>query len=316
MLNNLESDVPEPLDGRQTLGVRKDPLASSDSHVTVKQPKYKSTSHASSRVRAGDFDNVTQKVLDAAIAEYRVVICTRDPFPDANYNQEISAQAWVNACVVGNIRIQPNEEIMKLITIRASEVRGRLKTMAHCVVPNAYGLSKLNEDEVNRKTIASLLTKNSYLYRDVTTREGCLLTQVIPDIINLMWFKNKKDDGVVFWKYFGTTGDGLPLETLALVCVAIENCLDEYQGGAFKEISFTRSAYKARYVARLTYLQDFATRTKETAIIPRLCQHLLKVGHKHAKADTEPAIQNIVVDDIEVESATKEWENIIFSDEE
>jgi hypothetical protein len=115
MLNNLESDVPEPLDGRQTLGVRKDPPASSDSHVTVKQPKYKSTSHASSRVRAGDFDNVTQKVLDAAIAEYRVVICTRDPFPDADYNQEISAQAWVNACVVGNIRIQPNEEIMKLV---------------------------------------------------------------------------------------------------------------------------------------------------------------------------------------------------------
>jgi hypothetical protein len=37
--------------------------------------------------------------------------------------------------------------------------------MARCVVPNAYGLSKLNEDEVNRKTVASLLTKNSYLYR-------------------------------------------------------------------------------------------------------------------------------------------------------
>ncbi|KAH9953062.1 hypothetical protein BGW80DRAFT_1193224, partial [Lactifluus volemus] len=295
--------------------IRKDPPESSTvASAPTKQPKC-STAGLCTRPRAGDFDELTQAVLDTAIGEYRAIICTRDPFPDAVSNQEISAQVWVNACASLDIQIQPSLEIMKLITNRAAEVRGRVKSTARCIVPIAYRLSKLNEDDANRQIVVNLLTKNSYLYRDVATREGCLLTPIVPDIINSMWFKDKEDDGVVFSNYFGSEGEAIPLQTVALVCTAIENCLDEYHGGAFKDIVFTRSAYRARYATCLRYLEDFATKTKEAAIIPRLCQRLLKLGRKHARAHNAQ-LRELLVDDLQAESATREWEGMTFSDEE
>jgi hypothetical protein len=112
----------------------------------------------------------------------------------------------------------------------------------------------------------------------------------------------------------------------------IENCLDEYHGGAFKDIAFTRSAYWARYATCLRYLEDFATKTKEAAIIPRLCQRLLKLGRyvvlylqatftltpmcsKHARAHNAQ-LRELLVDDLQAESVTREWEGMTFSDEE
>jgi hypothetical protein len=36
---------------------------------------------------------------------------------------------------------------------------------------------------------------------------------------------------------------------------------------------------------------------------------------KHTKVDAELVVQNILIEDAEVEAATKEWEDIVFSDE-
>ncbi|KAH9973908.1 hypothetical protein BGW80DRAFT_1171230 [Lactifluus volemus] len=131
-----------------------------------------------------------------------------------------------------------------------------------------------------------------------------------------MWFNDKEDDGVRYSNRFDPDGGGrIPLPTVALVCTAIKNCLDEYQSGAFSEIPFTRVMYKAKYDARLSYLEDFSKKTKHAAIIPRLCRRLYKLARKHAKVDAELVVQNILIEDAEVEAATKEWEDIVFSDE-
>jgi hypothetical protein len=44
---------------------------------------------------------------------------------------------------------------------------------------------------------------------------------VLPDIVNSMWFKDREDDGVTFSNYFGSEGEAIPLQTVALVCTAV-----------------------------------------------------------------------------------------------
>jgi len=48
---------------------------------------------------------------------------------------------------------------------RASEVRGKLKIVARKVVSSTYDLNKKNSDEFNRALAATLLSKNSFLYK-------------------------------------------------------------------------------------------------------------------------------------------------------
>jgi hypothetical protein len=116
----------DSVDVPQTLSIRKDPPASSTvASVPRKQPKCGTRPRP--RPCAGDFDELTQAVLDAAIGEYRAIICTQDPFPDAISNQEISAQVWVNACASLDIQIQPTLEIMKLVCFYSRATLNDLK---------------------------------------------------------------------------------------------------------------------------------------------------------------------------------------------
>ncbi|KAH9953811.1 hypothetical protein BC827DRAFT_1273170 [Russula dissimulans] len=143
-------------------------------------------------------------------------------------------------------------------------------------VPGAYGLSKSNSNDTNRTIVATLLSKNNFLYKDVTNHKGYLLTQVLPDIINDMWFNHKQDDGITFTSNFGNDSAGILIEMIALVCT-IENCIDEYQADIFKEIAFSGSAYKSRYLTHVGYFEDLPLKTKQNPVIPQLHQHLLRL---------------------------------------
>ncbi|KAH9959202.1 hypothetical protein BC827DRAFT_1135032 [Russula dissimulans] len=134
-----------------------------------------------------------------------------------------------------------------------------------------------------------------------------------------MWFNHKQDDGVTFTSNFGNDGAGILIETIPLVCTVIENCINEYQVGTFKEITFSGSAYKSRYLAHVGYFEDLTLKTKQNSVIPRLRQHLLRLAcrnlfRKHAKAKTNSTYV-VVIEDTKVEAAKKDWENIMLSDE-
>jgi hypothetical protein len=115
VIETIGPDDHDSVDVPQTLGIRKNPPASSTvASVPAKQPKCGTRPRP--HPRAGDFDELTQAVLDAAISEYRAIICTQDPFPDAISNQEISAQVWVNACASLDIQIQPTLDVTENVT--------------------------------------------------------------------------------------------------------------------------------------------------------------------------------------------------------
>ena len=63
-----------------------------------------------------------------------------------------------------------------------------------------------------------------------------------------------------------------------VICVQIENNLDEWVTGEHVSVPFTQAAYEQKYDAHLKRLKDFEERTKDSDIMPRIRKHLLKMA--------------------------------------
>ena len=62
-----------------------------------------------------DFDDVTKSVVEEAISIYRAQIGAVEPYPDRVEDREAAVAAWVEACNGRGIRIEFDQDIMKLV---------------------------------------------------------------------------------------------------------------------------------------------------------------------------------------------------------
>ncbi|KAG1836803.1 hypothetical protein DFJ58DRAFT_611510, partial [Suillus subalutaceus] len=99
---------------------------------------------------------------------------------------------------------------------------------------------------------------------------GIYKTELLQDGINLMWFANRNDEGVIYHKYFNP----MPVEVVALVLTAIECCIDELLQGLKEDIKFTLAAYGFVYKGHLDLLQCFQERTAPYKLLDRICLNL------------------------------------------
>ncbi|KAI6096639.1 hypothetical protein F5141DRAFT_1011899 [Pisolithus sp. B1] len=104
-------------------------------------------------------------------------------------------------------------------------------------------------------------------------RRGFLKVPLIQKIINMMWFVNKHDDGVVFHNHFKP----FPYPALALVLTVIKCCIDEWMMGMQTDIPFTIQEYHAAYESHLKCLQAFEDATKTYNVLLGICSKLYKV---------------------------------------
>ncbi|KIK04876.1 hypothetical protein K443DRAFT_4235 [Laccaria amethystina LaAM-08-1] len=292
--------------------IRKEPptTPAAETTVIIKRPKSES-SGTRGRIRASDFDDVTKSVVEEAISIYRAQIGAVEPYPDRVEDREAAVAAWVEACNGRGIRIEFDQDIMKLIMARASQARGQLKTLARPLVEAAYGISPANPKRDNRNLVEDLQDRIGFAYK-APDRTGLYRHPIIQTIINKMYFKNKTDDGIVNPEF--SENEELSLVTLALVLTVIDNCLDEWQTGEHVDVQFSAAAYKNKFIAHLKRLEDFAEKTKDANIFS---YRLMTVSRKHAKADDAPqVIQAARVTEDEVEAAKKEWEGLVLSEEE
>ncbi|EDR03011.1 uncharacterized protein LACBIDRAFT_307860 [Laccaria bicolor S238N-H82] len=310
-LNSTQSKVSTP-----NPRIRKEPptTPAAETTVIIKRPKSE-FSGTRGRVRASDFDDVTKSVVEEAISIYRAQIGAVEPYPDRVEDREAAVAAWVEACNGQGIRIEFDHDIMKLITARASQARGQLKTLARPLVEAAYGISPTNAKRDNRNLVEDLQDRIGFAYKNLADRTGLYRHPIIQTIVNKMYFKHKTDDGIVNPEF--SENEELSLVTLALVLTVIDNCLDEWQTGEHVDVQFSAATYKNKFIAHLKRLEDFAEKTKDANIVSRLRKHLLKMAKKHAKADDAPqVIQAARVTEDEVEAAKKEWEGLVLSEEE
>ncbi|KAG2127924.1 uncharacterized protein EDB93DRAFT_1096277, partial [Suillus bovinus] len=82
---------------------------------------------------------------------------------------------------------------------------------------------------------------------------GLFRTKLNQKAANLLWYSNKKDEGVMFEKLFTP----FPIPALALVYAVAECCVNERVDSEWTDISFSCGKYKEAYDKHLANLNKF-----------------------------------------------------------
>ncbi|GLB43996.1 hypothetical protein LshimejAT787_1501800 [Lyophyllum shimeji] len=299
----------------KTLGMRKSPPPSPGPSTTVVVKKAKvENSGSRGRVCARDLDAMSKNCIAGAIAGYRAWNSTQQPYPSTLEDRDKAGELWRVVCTDKGVRIEFDEDILKLITARGAQNRGQLKTIARPIVQSLFGLNtEINERET-RAWVEDLLDRGAFLYKDPKARTGLFLPPVLQIIMNKTWWKNKNDEGVVRPE-FSDGGRGVPLVTIALVFTVVENCLDEWVTGQHIDVPFSVAAYQSKFEVHLKALLDFEESTRDANIVLRLRKHLLANARKHAKVDDPSRVQGSQLGALDFEAAKKEWEMMVLLDD-
>lgn len=178
--------------------VRKDCPATPAPSTTVvtKRPKIES-SGSRGRARVADFDDLSKSILEETISIYRAQIGGVHPYPDHLEDRDAATGAWVESYNARGVRVEFDEDMLKLVTARASQVRGQLKTLARPLVEAAHGINPNAPKREIRNLIEDLLDRNTFMYKDTKERKVLFRHPVFQAIINKMRFRNKTDEGVI-----------------------------------------------------------------------------------------------------------------------
>ncbi|KAG1831210.1 hypothetical protein DFJ58DRAFT_671426, partial [Suillus subalutaceus] len=247
-----------------------------DAMVVLKIKKNSDGSHQ--RVKASDFDDVSKDVLVTATSIFRCLIVTQAPFPDTIAVETMLAkEAWHEVCEIKGISVKLMPSAVKMLLKRTSHVRGELKTKMRSLTRSFFGfrLSDLREVVRQNQDLAeSLKDGSSFVYKDWTAKTGIYKTKLLQEGINVMWFANRNDEGVVYHKHFNP----MPTEIIVLTLTAIGCCIDEWLQGLKEDIKFTAATYGCVYQTHLSSLQRFDERTAPYKLFERICDNLHDVA--------------------------------------
>ncbi|KAF8804477.1 hypothetical protein BYT27DRAFT_7225209 [Phlegmacium glaucopus] len=278
---------------------------------------------SSGRPKAADYDDTTKALIINAISNYRSNISTVSAFPDNAREAEMLSQVWKDACVKLDIGAHITPRIAKLvnleidyrcdwqITSRGSQLRGELKSKTRPLVEAFFGFkSGLNRKIIakNRQTAEDLKDGKGFVYKvtdpDAMKWKGMYQAKVLQKVVNVMWFRNKQDEGVVHTVQFNP----LTVPALALVLAAIECCIDEWITGIRTDIPFSTTLYKDVYEDHIHCLERFNKISKQK-ILPNILIKFYNRGRFHAGAQPISAAGAPTISDTAFYAALKEYED-------
>ncbi|KAG1762799.1 hypothetical protein EV702DRAFT_268005 [Suillus placidus] len=102
-----------------------------------------------------------------------------------------------------------------MLLTRTSQVRGELKTKMRSLTASFFGFRTSNSNNMIRQNrdLAEFLKDGAvFAFKDWESKSGIYKTELLQLGINVMWFANRHDEGVVHHKYF----DPMPIEVIAL----------------------------------------------------------------------------------------------------
>ncbi|KAI6010450.1 hypothetical protein EDC04DRAFT_2905898 [Pisolithus marmoratus] len=234
--------------------------------------------------QARDYDNITQEFMVTVIREYHTWLCTQAPMPDHAQETTLLNASWARGCQVTSMNLVQSPQLVKLmsvlhhfspakhppfcmlqVTIQGSQVCSQLKTKLWPLVEAMYGFYSSQSKSTIKKncTLAEELKEGmNFAFKHMAAQEdgwhGFLKAPLIQKIINMMWFANKHDDGVMFPDCFKP----FPHPALAL----IKCCIDDV------------------FELHLNCLCEFEEATKEFEVLPGICKKMYEVGHVHSGA--------------------------------
>ncbi|KIJ90639.1 hypothetical protein K443DRAFT_39634, partial [Laccaria amethystina LaAM-08-1] len=244
-----------------------------------------------SRPKAGDYDSSTQDTILTAASYYRVFLFTENAFPDPATEIQFLRRAWKLANGdSGMEHLILDANIAKIIKARGSQARGEAKSKTQALVEVLFAFNsgcgksaiKKNHDKAER-----LKHEKGFVYKELedlddpeSHRKGMYQHPIIQKAINCMWFKNRRDEGILFETLF----EGMPLPAIALLLTAIEANIDEWLTGIRVAASFFADEYRRVYISHLKSLTDFVDYTRDQGIVKRLRRRWYNYGCQHAGA--------------------------------
>ncbi|KAF7968707.1 hypothetical protein HWV62_29668 [Athelia sp. TMB] len=238
------------------------------------------------RPKAADYEPSVRAILSTAWKKYRGHLSTDTPYPDAMLEITWAKAAWNESCEELHTPIIYNSEILKMITARGSHLRGEAKTKLRPYIPGEYGFQTSNKQSIIDKNVAiyrKLKDDFTFYYksRGANGNEGIYGAGIIQQGVNVIFFNDKKDEGVLFPEFYKP----FPEVALALILTAIECCIDEWNTGSQILKKFTSEEYSTIFDEHMRNLTDFDLHTKEYGLLPKLLSRLYDNGRIHAKAD-------------------------------
>ncbi|KZT03691.1 uncharacterized protein LAESUDRAFT_659244, partial [Laetiporus sulphureus 93-53] len=109
--------------------------------------------------------------------------------------------------------------------------------------------------------------------------KGLYQNRVIQMIINKVWFKDKRDDGIVLQEVYCP----FPFIAFATVLMAIECAIDEWVSGTREDVTFTIEAYKHRFEHHLSAIKSYNTASSDLEIMKKICHRVFEDGCINAK---------------------------------
>ncbi|KAJ7086938.1 hypothetical protein C8R44DRAFT_650372 [Mycena epipterygia] len=271
------------------------------------------TGGSSGRAKAKDFDDVTQEVIALAITIYRCFLSTRNAFPDHAMELDFLREAWATACRQLNISMELSPTISKLITSRGSHLRGELKTKMKSMVELIYGFkSGENKKNIarNRQLAEELKDELTFTFKDIKSRKGIYRNPILQKTVNVMWFANRRDEGVMYPELFNP----FPKQGLGIVLAAGLNLIDEWGTGIRIDIPFTANDYRSVYEDQVQALFEFEQQTSPHPILENISVRLHNIGRFHSGAQPLTAVNQSLLKQADVDAAITEYRN--FSDTE
>ncbi|KAG1857810.1 hypothetical protein F4604DRAFT_1685106 [Suillus subluteus] len=233
---------------------------SEEATVVLKMKKIFDSPHQC--MKASDFDKISKEILGTATSIFRCLIVTWAPFPDGvAVEMRLAKEAWHEACKIKGVKVKLTPPAVKMLLLRISH-SSHLKEVIR----------------KNRDLAESLKDGSAFVFKDWISKTGIYKSKLLQDSINIMWFANQNDEGIIYHKYFNP----IPVEVVALVLTAIECCIDEWLQGLKEDIKFTLAAYATVYQVHFDLLQRFHERTELYKLLERLCDSLHDRAHLHA----------------------------------
>ncbi|KAH9984988.1 hypothetical protein BJV77DRAFT_1162251 [Russula vinacea] len=236
-------------------------------------------------------DDSHGRVVNTAQALYRCRLSCRDAFPSPDLKKEWATEVWNEACAkeaYPDLSRQDEEFVISSLVF-FTDIKADIKH----AVESSYGFDTSRAPDIisrNASRAQTLLTNLTFIYQDPNlggSPHFPYRNSIIQRAINLTWFEDKEDDGVVFYEYFAP----IPFETIAFVLAVIESCIDEWSDGTWKESKLTEERYKAIYVSHLNTLRDLHSHGQHQQggdLLAQIQNDLLKEARIHAGAPPEP----------------------------
>ncbi|KAG2100247.1 hypothetical protein BD769DRAFT_1677083 [Suillus cothurnatus] len=237
-------------------------------------------------MKASDFDDISKEILVMVTSIFWCLIVTQAPFPDnIAVETKLAKTAWHEACQIKGINVKLTPSGVKMLLTYTSQVRGELKMKMHSLTASFFGFRTSNSNSVirqNRDLAESLKDGSVFAFKDWESKKGIYKTELLQLGINVMWFVNQHDKGIVYHEYFNP----MPIKVIALVLTTIECCINKWLQGLKEDVKFTSATYGTVYHGHFGSLQRFDERTAPYRLLKRIRTNLHDTARFHAGVDT------------------------------